>query len=77
MAISSQSRIEAPFTGTVIAIARSAGDQVEAGAAVVILEAMKMEHEILAPRDGTVAAVLVSPGEQVMTRKLLVEFVPA
>jgi biotin carboxyl carrier protein len=42
----------------------------------VILEAMKMEHEILAPRDGTVSSVLVTPGEQVKTRKLLVELAP-
>jgi geranyl-CoA carboxylase alpha subunit len=67
----------APMTGTIAAVRVRPGDAVRKGQCLIILEAMKMEHEILAPRDGTVAAVLVSPGEQVMTRKLLVELVPA
>jgi len=66
----------APMTGTIAAVRVKAGDAVRKGQCLVILEAMKMEHEILAPRDGTVAAVLVAPGEQVMTRKLLVELAP-
>jgi geranyl-CoA carboxylase alpha subunit len=67
----------APMTGTIAAVRVKAGDPVRKGQCLVILEAMKMEHEILAPRDGTVAAVLVAPGEQVTTRKLLVELAPA
>jgi geranyl-CoA carboxylase alpha subunit len=67
----------APMTGIISAVRVRAGDAVRKGQCLVILEAMKMEHEILAPRDGTVAAVLVAPGEQVMTRRLLVELVPA
>jgi geranyl-CoA carboxylase alpha subunit len=67
----------APMTGTIAAVRVKAGDVVRKGQCLVILEAMKMEHEIVAPRDGTVASVLVTAGEQVMTRKLLVEFVPA
>ena len=63
----------APMTGTISAVRVKAGDAVRKGQCLVILEAMKMEHEVVAPRDGTVAAVLVAPGEQVMTRKLLVE----
>ncbi|HYM02009.1 MAG TPA: biotin/lipoyl-containing protein, partial [Stellaceae bacterium] len=66
----------APMTGTISAVRVKAGDAVRKGQCLVILEAMKMEHEILAPRDGTVAAVLVAQGEQVATRKLLVELVP-
>lgn len=66
----------APMTGTIAAVRIKPGDAVRKGQCLVILEAMKMEHEILAPRDGTVAAVLVTPGEQVMTRKLLVELAP-
>jgi geranyl-CoA carboxylase alpha subunit len=67
----------APMTGTIAAVRVRPGDAVRKGQCLVILEAMKMEHEIVAPRDGTVAAVLVSAGEQVVTRKLLVELVPA
>jgi geranyl-CoA carboxylase alpha subunit len=66
----------APMTGMIAAVRVKAGDAVRKGQCLVILEAMKMEHEILAPRDGTVAAVLVAPGEQVMTRKLLIELAP-
>jgi geranyl-CoA carboxylase alpha subunit len=66
----------APMTGTVSAVRVRPGDPVRKGQCLVILEAMKMEHEILAPRDGTIAAVLVAPGEQVPTRKALVELAP-
>ncbi len=67
----------APMTGTIAAVRVKPGDAVRKGQCLVILEAMKMEHEILASQDGTVAAVLVAPGEQVATRKLLVELAPA
>jgi len=43
--------ITAPFAGTVIAIAHAASEPVRAGAAVVVLEAMKMEHEVIAESD--------------------------
>ncbi|HEV2547258.1 MAG TPA: acetyl-CoA carboxylase biotin carboxylase subunit [Stellaceae bacterium] len=66
----------APMTGTVSLVRVRPGDCVRKGQCLVILEAMKMEHEIVAPRDGTVAAVLVSQGEQVPTRKPLVELAP-
>jgi geranyl-CoA carboxylase alpha subunit len=66
----------APMTGTVSAVRVRPGEPVRKGQCLIILEAMKMEHEILAPRDGTIAAVLVTPGEQVPTRKALVELAP-
>jgi geranyl-CoA carboxylase alpha subunit len=66
----------APMTGTIAAVRVRAGEAVRKGQCLVILEAMKMEHEVMAPRDGVVAAVLVAPGEQVMARKLLVELTP-
>jgi geranyl-CoA carboxylase alpha subunit len=66
----------APMTGTIAVVCVKPGDGVRKGQRLVVLEAMKMEHEIVAPRDGTVAAVLVAAGEQVATRKLLVELAP-
>ncbi len=66
----------APMTGTIAAVRVRPGDAVRKGQCLLILEAMKMEHEILAPRDGTVASVLVAPGDQVATRRLLVELAP-
>jgi geranyl-CoA carboxylase alpha subunit len=66
----------APMTGTIAAVRVRPGDTVRRGQCLVILEAMKMEHEIVAPRDGTVANVLVAAGDQVVMRKLLVELAP-
>jgi acetyl-CoA carboxylase biotin carboxylase subunit len=55
----------APMPGKVIAVRVSAGDAVEAGDALVVLEAMKMEHTIRAPEAGVVREVLVTEGAQV------------
>ncbi|MFJ4252655.1 biotin carboxylase N-terminal domain-containing protein [Microbacterium sp. NPDC090003] len=54
----------APMPGSVVAVHVRDGDHVRAGAALVSIEAMKMEHPVLAPRDGVVR-VLVAVGEQV------------
>ncbi|MEO6463437.1 MAG: biotin/lipoyl-containing protein, partial [Candidatus Eisenbacteria bacterium] len=53
------------------------GDTVEAGRALVVLEAMKMEHTLPAPVALRVNAVHVAQGEQVAPGQLLVEFEPA
>jgi geranyl-CoA carboxylase alpha subunit len=66
----------APMTGTIAAVRVKPGDAVRRGQCLLVLEAMKMEHEVTSPRDGTVAAVLVSLGEPVAMRKLLVELAP-
>jgi biotin carboxyl carrier protein len=50
------------------------GDKVEAGSALVVLEAMKMEHTLAAPAALRVTAVHVSKGAQVAPGKLLMEF---
>ena len=59
--------INAPMPGTILKVAVNNGDKVKAGQVLVVLEAMKMENEILAPKDGTVAQVLVSRGASVDT----------
>jgi 3-methylcrotonyl-CoA carboxylase alpha subunit len=63
---------EAPMPGSVLKILVKAGDVVKKGAALVVLEAMKMEHTITAPRDGTVAAVNCREGEMVQPGSELV-----
>ncbi len=55
----------APFAGTVIALAHMPGEPVRAGEAVVVLEAMKMEHEVIAQASGVVGEVEVAVGETV------------
>nr|BFE53793.1 biotin carboxylase N-terminal domain-containing protein [Saccharothrix mutabilis subsp. capreolus] len=55
----------APMPGTVVRVSVEPGQVVAAGAEVLVLEAMKMEHRVLAAAGGTVAEVLVQPGNQV------------
>ncbi|WP_404384057.1 acetyl/propionyl/methylcrotonyl-CoA carboxylase subunit alpha [Caenispirillum salinarum] len=57
--------LTAPMPGKVIDVSVKEGDKVSKGQALVVLEAMKMEHTITAPADGTVAAVHYGPGDQV------------
>jgi len=61
----------APMPGTVVSVAVSAGDQVAAGAPVLVLEAMKMQHTVSAPRAGTVSEIDVRPGVQVAAGEVL------
>lgn len=58
-------RLLAPMPGAVAAIHVAQGDAVTAGAALVVVEAMKMEHAIVAPHDGTVAHVRCAVGDLV------------
>lgn len=64
--------VEAPMPGTILSIDVKEGDQVKSGQTLLILEAMKMENEILAPRDGKVAAILINKGASVNTGDKLV-----
>ena len=58
---------KAPLPGTINDIKVAVGQQVNVGDVVLILEAMKMENEIVAPRDGTVAQVVAGKGSKVET----------
>jgi geranyl-CoA carboxylase alpha subunit len=64
-------RLVAPISGRVVALAAAAGDAVEAGACVVVLEAMKMEHEVRSPAPGRVQRLAVAEGDQVAAGALL------
>src|ERR1700753_229778 len=55
----------APFTGTVVATPAPAEARVAAGTAVVVIEAMKMEHEVVAERAGSVTELSVAVGQTV------------
>ncbi|MFZ6049468.1 acetyl/propionyl/methylcrotonyl-CoA carboxylase subunit alpha [Pseudomonas sp. CR3202] len=65
--------LTAPMNGSIVRVLVEAGQKVEAGTALVVLEAMKMEHSIRAPHDGVVKALYCSEGELVNEGTALVE----
>lgn len=65
--------VTAPMPGTVIRIEKNKGDAVKTGDLVLVLEAMKMENEILAPSDGTIAVMNCSSGGTVAGGDVLFE----
>jgi propionyl-CoA carboxylase alpha chain len=70
-----QGGFSAPMPGKVVEVRVADGDRVTAGATLLILEAMKMEHHVTAPADGLVQEVLVAVGSQVETGATLLVFV--
>ena len=64
--------VNAPMPGNILKVNVKAGDAVKAGTVLCVLEAMKMENEIMAPKAGTVTQVLVSKGSTVDTGAPLV-----
>lgn len=64
--------ISSPLPGTVVAVKVAAGDAVKKGQILVLIEAMKMENEVVAPHDGVVSHVITSKGATVNTGDPLV-----
>ena len=73
-AASAEGGFTAPMNGTVVSVAVKPGAQVEAGAVLVVMEAMKMEHSIKAPHDGNIAEVFFSEGDLVDEGSELLSF---
>ena len=61
----------APKPGKILGVKANAGDAVKKGQVIVVLEAMKMENDIVAPQDGTVASINVTPGQSVESGAVL------
>lgn len=64
--------VNAPMPGTILSVNVKSGDSVKKGTVLCVLEAMKMENEILANQDGVVDAVAVQKGSTVNSGDLLV-----
>ena len=67
------SALEAPIPGKVVAVNAAVGDEVEPGQSLVVLEAMKMENELISEKGGRIAAIHASPGDTVEAGTVLVE----
>jgi 3-methylcrotonyl-CoA carboxylase alpha subunit len=67
-------RLTAPMPGSVVEVLVRNGQKVEKGQALMIIEAMKMEHSITAPAAGVVAQVLFVRGDQVKEGEQLIQF---
>ena len=65
-------KVNAPMPGKILKVNASAGQAVKKGEAIIVLEAMKMENEIVAPQDGTVASINVNKGDTVNSGDVLV-----
>ncbi len=65
--------VSAPMPGTILRVNKAAGDQVKAGEAVVVLEAMKMENDISSPKDGVIKSIAVNKGDTVASGQFLFE----
>lgn len=67
--------VRAPIAGKVVKVLVAPGDSIAAGAPIIVLEAMKMENELVSERGGTVSAVHKQAGQAVDTGDVLVEIV--
>lgn len=67
-----QEAVKSPMPGNIWKIPTKEGQEVKAGDVLLILEAMKMENEIVAPRDGVVSSIIVKEGDTVNTGENLV-----
>lgn len=64
-------KVNAPMPGKILAVKANAGQAVKKGDVIIVLEAMKMENDIVAPQDGTIASVSCAVGDQVEAGALL------
>ena len=64
-------KVNSPMPGTILSVSAAPGKAVKTGEVLMILEAMKMENEIVAPCDGTVKQILVQKGSTVETDAVL------
>ena len=67
--------ITAPMPGTILSVNVNSGDTVKSGQVLIVLEAMKMENEIMAPVDCRIASVKVQKGASVNSGDVLIEYV--
>lgn len=70
---SSKTKIVAPIPGVVLSIDVKVGDTIKIGDRMLVLEAMKMENNIVAEKAGTITAIKIAVGQQVLQNELMIE----
>lgn len=65
-------KVNSPMPGKILSLKANVGQSIKKGDVILILEAMKMENEIVSPQDGTIASINVSAGQSVEAGDLLV-----
>ena len=70
---SSKTKIVAPIPGVVLSLDAKVGDLIKVGDRLLVLEAMKMENNIVSEKAGTITAVKVSLGQQVLQNETMIE----
>ncbi len=71
-AVAGGKTIQAPLPGKIMKINFTTGTSVKRGDVLVVLEAMKMENDIMSPMDGTIASININPGDTVNTGDVLI-----
>ncbi|MCF8381648.1 MAG: biotin/lipoyl-binding protein [Bacteroidales bacterium] len=71
----SSSPVTAPLPGNIISIAVKAGDIIKKGQLLLVMEAMKMENQVLAEKEGVVESIKVEPGQGVLQGDVLLELI--
>lgn len=69
--VSSGAQVKAPMQGVILDIKAKVGDRVQKGQVLFILEAMKLENEIVSPADGTLKQILVNRDQNVANQDVL------
>ena len=64
-------KVASPMPGKILDVKANVGDAVKKGQVILILEAMKMENEVVAPEDGTIASINVANGDAVESGAVL------
>lgn len=70
---SSKTKIVAPIPGVVLSLEAKVGDVIKVGDRLMVLEAMKMENNIVSEKAGTITAVNVKVGQQVLQNEIMIE----
>ena len=76
-AAGSDGKLRAPMDGRIVSIKVAAGDRVSRGQTLIVLEAMKIQHQLKAALDAKIEAIPVQEGQQVSNRTVLVTMEPA